>query len=397
MTNISGRDRSVNRSCDLEAANARLFQLREQFAKRKSNKKQGNSQREIVPSAPVTTSGGWLEPLRKRLTEAEKGIESASSSPESTPIVPEPAPTTPESSHLSLILESETIRVYPSVLAGILKQELAPCGRVWLLARYLDKSGRGWITEHELREALTNKGSPLRICGWRRLRQILQQGNNTLWQKDSLGRIWLYSNKKVAINLELERLTGKSVHLPIKTLIGSIATTKAAFYASFHAGRRETPISRATLQSITGVSERSQRTYDKLANVTTQTNFSLDEVANKATEKEAAYDAGSAFFIFEDTAGKFGRKGQKYHARQLPNSYTTTYEAVRSKQQQKINQALRIDLVKQEVLGNDSQSDQSLCSCYCLTAKKVRAAKKVKDSIFLLGKKQGEVVIWHKM
>ncbi len=401
MTNISGRDRSVNRSCDLEAANARLFQLRQQLAESKSHTRQEPSPYRVQPTTPAsdqpaeptTTPGPWLKPLYDRLEELHNNLS-------------QPSPDSVEEnrkddfllpSRESILRESATLRVYPSILAGILKQELAAAGRVWLLARYLDPSGQGWITVANLRKALTNRGSALRICGWRRLRQILQQGNEILWEQDRFGRIWLYSNRTIAIKLELERLTGKTVYLPIKDLIGTIATTKAVFYASFHAGRSSAPISRATLNSITGVSERSQRTYDELAGVKVQTNICIGELFKERDAKDAAYEDGSAHFIFKDHQGKFGPKGQKYHARQLPNSYTSTYHAVRSSQQKKINQALKADLVTQEALGYGHQSGNLFQRSFFLNAKKASRAKRSDETIFLFDKQEGGASIWYKL
>ena len=64
--------------------------------------------------------------------------------------------------------------VQPSLLVGMLKQEVAAIGRIYLLCRHLDADGRGWLSIAALREQLTAKESPLRVCGWRRLRQIHQ-------------------------------------------------------------------------------------------------------------------------------------------------------------------------------------------------------------------------------
>ena len=39
----------------------------------------------------------------------------------------------------------ETVTVYPSLLLAMLKQNQEAAGRVYLLLRYLDKAGRGWL------------------------------------------------------------------------------------------------------------------------------------------------------------------------------------------------------------------------------------------------------------
>jgi hypothetical protein len=40
--------------------------------------------------------------------------------------------------------KSATVAVYPSLLLAMLKKDQASAGRVYLLLRYLDKTGRGW-------------------------------------------------------------------------------------------------------------------------------------------------------------------------------------------------------------------------------------------------------------
>ncbi|MGB1252388.1 MAG: hypothetical protein ACPG8W_17350 [Candidatus Promineifilaceae bacterium] len=249
-----------------------------------------------------------------------------------------------------------SIYVYPTILQSMLQAGLASAGRVWLLAKYLDKTGKGWVAVDELKQALTGRSAEMKICGWRRLRQLLQLGKQTLWERDKFGRIWLYGTKRVASNLDIDRLNGRAVDLPLESLTGSIAQTKAAFYASFHAGRSDAPISRATVRRLTRVSERAQQNYDHLANVKRQTNFCLDAPLHAKDPHELAYRHRNAAFTFIDYKGNFGPEGQKYHAHQLPNSYTAAYESKRSRQQKKLNQQLKIDLVTQEAQGNNLQS-----------------------------------------
>ena len=441
MTNISGRDRGVNRLRDLTVANARLLQLREQFAKSKSHKEQKSTYNveqaapaadpveqivttvdSVEQTAPVTQTAptsdpitqipsdsveadipfeikpvvaekttndppksGWLSPLSKRLEELHHQLENPPDEDEEP--LPEPIPYS----------ESATIRVYPSILAGVMTEELTTAGRVWLLARYIDQPGRGWIKISRLREALTAKNSPLRIFSWRRLRQVMTKGDDIFWERDDSGRMWIRSNKKVAIKLDLIRLTGKSVHLPIKGLIGNIADAKAAFYASFHAGRPSSPISRVVLRTITGVPERTQLTYEERTGITAKRNIALGHAIQLKERQHLAYKDRHAYFVFNDLKGIFGPEGQKYHARQLPNSYTCSYETARSRQQKRINQALKADLVTQEALGNSYQISNPFKRTYFLNAKKACRASSFDGTLYLFEKTQGKSGVWNRM
>ena len=346
MVKISGLVDLVNRSNVLEVANVRLTRLRQHHDKQTNTikyKTQDCSAQNKVSGQQETSN--WLSSLTERLTTnvalEAKGTRTSTSSSASEEVSSQQIPS--------------SIRVYPSLLASMLRAMLVPVGRIWLLAKMLDSRGCGWIDIQQLKVHLTNKSSPLRVCSWRRLRQIIQQGQHILWERDEIGRIWLYGPKKVANKLNVHKLAGKAVFLPINTLTKGITHVKATFYAAFHAGRPSAPISRATLSSLVGVSERSQRTYDHLGGVQRQTNFCIDKASKQQSQHAAAYTAGNAHFIFEDRKGTFGRKGQKFNAYQLPNTYLTTLQTLECKKQRKLNQQLQTDLVKQEAQGNSLQ------------------------------------------
>ena len=83
----------------------------------------------------------------------------------------------------------ETVPVYPSILTAMLKKHLESAGRIYLLLTHLDPQGRGWLSVDHARSQLTGSSSPLRVCGWRRLRQILHQGEGIFWERDHQHRI----------------------------------------------------------------------------------------------------------------------------------------------------------------------------------------------------------------
>lgn len=255
-----------------------------------------------------------------------------------------------------------TVKAYPTILNAILKQEQAAAGRVWLLCRYLDSDGRGWLPVEALRHALTRRKaeggrwkaensscilhpSSFPVLGWRRLRQILGQGKGIFWERDDAGRLWVFGAARVAATLGVARLQNRPILLPIAELTGTMGQVRALFYAAFHAGRPEgQPISRATITAVTGVPARTQFHYEETARIRRQRNFTIGAGWGRASAENDAYQHGNAVFQFIDYRGRHGKCGQTYAARQLPNSYTSTLQACTRGRQRKVNARLA-DLV----------------------------------------------------
>ncbi len=240
-------------------------------------------------------------------------------------------------------------------------------GRIWLLLRYLDRQGRGWLRIDLIQKILTDKDSELRVCGRRQLRNLLRQGRGIFWELErastTVDRLWLRSPAKVAMALGVERLVSRAVALPVEALLGGIGQVRAHLYASFHSGRSageavldraracSSPISRARLQAITHVPERTQRVYDKKAGVTQQSNIAMGELYTPEKAKECAWRHGRCAFQFVDHHGKLGRAGTRYLAWRLPNSYVGPHDLYPMGRQKKINR--QIGLVNSGAQGND--------------------------------------------
>ncbi len=351
----------VNKSCDSSAistpsqrlleANARLLALRERAARNKAGKKTSTSSRidehsreTVSAETPVLpTHLGWG-------SAALSGAVRRANAPEPVNPTPPPVSESIQPPDITHSVKDETVTVHPSLLAAILKQEQTAVGRVWLLARHVDIQGRGWLSIDELRQQLTGKTSPRRISGWRRLRQILQQGDGVFWQRDDRNRLWLRSTVKVAQALDLERFADSPVVLPLTTLLSPIKDIRAAFYATFHAGRDGQPISRQTLTEITGVSERAQRNYDTHLNVKRVKNFAL--LYADASAEDFYWKNRRAAFQFTDKHGKQGPPGQTYWAQRLPNSYHAPYQQLETNGTKSLNRRLKHDLAKHGTQGN---------------------------------------------
>ena len=149
--------------------------------------------------------------------------------------------------------------------------------------------------------------------------------------------------------LDVPRLTGRTPALLVKTLLGRIWEARAHLYASFHSGRREhgpermpMPIARET----TGVSRRSQRTYEERAGIEAQHNFAIGEAADAETTPEQAWRQRRGLFQLKDFQGYQGKKGKSYLAWQLPNSYAGGHQKRPKGRQTRINQVLTVLLLK---------------------------------------------------
>ena len=246
---------------------------------------------------------------------------------------------------------SRSVVVHPTLLLAILKQNLEAPGRVWLLLRAIDSQGQGWLKIEDIRCLLTTTDSPWRICGWRRLRQLLKQGQDIFWQRDNQDRLWLRGAHRIAYTLDSGRLQGFPVELPVRALLGGIQDTRAAFYACFHGGRDQKPISRQTLNQITGIAERTQRTYDQVARIKRQQNIAIGERFTQEKAQERAWTQGRGVFRFVDAQGLQGRENQEYIAWHLPNSYQANYQSRSRGSRKRLNRKLA-DLLKKGITGN---------------------------------------------
>jgi hypothetical protein len=143
----------------------------------------------------------------------------------------------------------------------------------------------------------------------------------------------------------------------VKALLGGIGDVRAHLYAAFHSGRdgaANKPIARATLQSLSKVSRRSQRNYEQRAGIHRQRNLAVGELNTDRNRERRGQQQGQALFIFTDEKGKHGPAGGEYLAWQLPNSYIGPHTAAPQGRQKQINRELA-DLFMQGMTGNGQE------------------------------------------
>jgi hypothetical protein len=250
----------------------------------------------------------------------------------------------------------------------MLERGATAAGRLWLLLRYLDQEGSGVLRIDIVGQLLAGKSSPLYLCGKRQLRNLFRAGEGVYWTRDR-ERLWLRSAAKVACALDVEQLSGGPVALPVAALLDGIGTFRAHLYAAFHSGRaKETPhnqqsgrgdnpsasampVARETLARLSGVGRSSQRVYEQRAAVRVQANFAIGEYATTETHQQRAWSQGPALFELKDYLGRQGKKGKRYLAWQLPNSYAGQHQQRPKGRQKRINRELK-DLVMKGMPGN---------------------------------------------
>lgn len=330
----------------LLAAQQALAQRREAWARERAE----GGQRPFLPPPPSepttpTTAVSWeLHNGQKALAarRQQAGIQVA---PEPLPLLETTAvsPTLPTANTPPPTNCEPTVKVYPSLATAVLQANLTAAGRIYWLLRHLDAEGRGWLPVTQIQEALTRPTAPLRVCGGRRLRQLLQAGEGKLWERDGQSRLWLFSPARIMGQVGNGRLAGRPVALPVHKLLGGVGEVRAYLYATFHAGRcRQTPISRAAIASQTAVSATSQRRYEQRAHITTQTNIALGPRQSPLTQEQSSWQRGRAVFTLQDGQGRQGAANGRYLVWRLGNSYHTPLTISAKGRQKKLNQQLHL-------------------------------------------------------
>ena len=244
--------------------------------------------------------------------------------------------------------------VMPDIAVAMLRNEAAAAGRIWLLLRANDMSGRGVVSLAQARALLADGGSAQRVVGWRQLRNLFRDGCGIYWDRDST-HIWLRSRTKVAAALGVERFGRDAVSIPTTKLLGTIGVVRAYLYATFHvAGKRggNAPIARATLQDIAGVSAGSQRNYEMKSGIVAEKQFVVETVSE--CDEEMVWQHGSAGIKIIDSKGLHGAAGQAVWLRRLPNKYACDFERGLTRLRKRLNRKL-VDLLNIRGTGNDWQ------------------------------------------
>jgi hypothetical protein len=280
--------------------------------------------------------------------------------------------------------EPRIVNLQPAIAMGMLRNKLAASGRVWLLLRASDDKGRGWIEVAKARQLMCERQSDTKVCGWRQLRNLIAQGQGIFWERRD-DRLWLRSVPKVAQALGINRFPGRPVEVPLAMLTQGMGQVRAHLFASFHSGRKQSmPIARATLAAISQVSPRTQRDYDRRAQVKRQRNFAIGPPIDSEQAQDIAWQQGQASFAWRDHNGNHGQRDQTYLAWQLPNSYTGPHQQRPFGRQKQFNRKLA-DLFTKGKTGNNHSALEMKPQCFFNAAKSAAVAQE----------RSGSAVYWH--
>lgn len=293
-------------------------------------------------------------------------LDTSLQTPDWLPLQLQGSEKTARSHEQASLSEKQDFTLHPDLAIVMLRQDLVAPGRIWYLLRHVDEKGVGWVHISRARALLTEEESPLYICGWRQLRNLMAQGDGIFWHRhdgaSQEDRLWLRSPEKVAMTLGLRRFSRRPVTASLDILLEGIGTARAHFFASLHSGRdASSPIARKTLEDLTGVSRRSQQAYEARAGVETQHHWAVAETYSKEEAQHRAWKQGNALFILHDRQGRSGAAGQSYLAWQMPNSYVGPHTPQAPARKKRINRRLA-DLFNKGKTGNGEEKIEKMPS-----------------------------------
>ncbi len=404
-------------SPELAAAQARLLALREKA-------QAGRLADETVSSRPSPASGvtavpahlapalkpepdtavSWLlrnasaELARRRDGVGGRAPTARAASLTLAPASPDaPAETTLSVAAVPAAGSLVVVRVWPALGVALAAAELSPLYRFYVACQTLDPDGRRAFDVAALRATFTTKGSARYLFSWRRMRQILAEGEGKLWNRAG-ERLYLHAIARIAHLLALESI-GRGVELPVSLVFAGQGAFNAHLHAAWLAanGDETRPISQAAIAGATAVPERTQRHYNRVAGVVRQKNLQIGERATEEGFQDAAWQHGRNSFMFIDHQGQRGRPNGRYLARRLPNGYQRRHPLAVNGRRRKINKQLN-SLVNHEERGTPFKPFERL---YFANGKDAaRAANRQPErGVFWpeQGRKAGPWVVWHEV
>jgi len=254
------------------------------------------------------------------------------------------------------------IRILPDILLTAARGKNGGAARLWLLARHFSPGGSGYIPAKALRRHVINDLQVKRgvydiwLIRAQAIGLLTRQGIN----------LKITGQAQAAVIVGLERV-GDPGYIPVKALInkGWIAEVWAAWIRC--KGLEKRPISRAAMRGMSGVIERSQRNYERLAKVINRPNYAVDKRRKgggwveyiRENEKRGAFAIGKAEVL----------------AWRLPNSRAVGDNTERRGH----GRTRRVNAQIADLLVNSGQDPQAIARLYCQCDKQVdKAQKKIK-------------------
>jgi hypothetical protein len=220
----------------------------------------------------------------------------------------------------------------------------------FIQCRHLDQQGNGWVAITSLVEYAGINGASAR----KKLRRAINAGMGIFWTEDNQGRLWLASPKEIAKRLGISRFSAHAVDFPVAYANGSIQQFKAQLFGAWLKSH-DKPITQATIRELTGIPERTQREYCKIAGIDLQRHLVVGEAWQDGVGREnRVMEQGQGAFKFVDTKGLQGQAGGEYVAWHLPNTHTSKL-VKRSRTMRKRNNRHIQNLSIKKDMGNCGQ------------------------------------------
>jgi len=199
------------------------------------------------------------------------------------------------------------------------RQKSGGAVRAWDLARALDPTGSGQVARADLMAFLAHlKVTRSTRCRW--VREAIQRG---LFRSAREGKRLVYLGVQAACLKFSVADPGERVELPAADLAqrGWKCAALAGALTRFHR-----PISRAALQSITGVNRRTQLNYQHKGGVRAEANYALDSRAEADQIDGYREFIRPHAFVVRYASGRQSRQGVAFR---LPNTYRVPGETAK--------------------------------------------------------------------
>lgn len=213
------------------------------------------------------------------------------------------------------------LKVYPGLAAAALGRDLSQALGLWALARALDAQGAGRVLRADFDKAALSLG--LSTHKLKRYKAEALAAGLLLpvtRHKDGAAVLAYVNAQRAAALLDVSHMGAAAVVVPAGKLKRA-ALWKSALWAAYHAGRslEPGPISRETLEALSGVPARTQRLYERRAGVKVTRNFWREDLPPAAEHERRDIIAehklaGRSAFVVR------GRLGECLLVT-LPNSY----------------------------------------------------------------------------
>jgi len=248
----------------------------------------------------------------------------------------------------ALSLSHGTVKTHPEISREALREGLHREIALWYALRAIDKTGSGKVDVSEARQALKD------IYPRRSFYRILRSGKDIFWEtfEGKRGsRIRIFGLYSVASYFGIPYLT-RPYTMPFK-MLKKTQTRKALLYASALCHIKK-PISRLSIQEMTGITPQKQRVLEKRAGIEKHPNFAVTREPPKRRRTAVMEGGGPTHFEYNHERPGGDPPGEKrpelmivegrkrwIKDRRLPNNYKTQAQPAGRSLTKKVNKRIK--------------------------------------------------------